>query len=97
MFQKIEDDEAVIVENGVYRTAEVYEYNGGLYLRAKGGFVRLKADGSTSASRVRLECLHRDGPLFRDRFGRIRVSPNEGSKAISLGDDGALLIEDKSK
>lgn len=85
MFKKIETDEALIVERGVYRPAEVYEGpEGGLYAKAKGGFVRLKANGSTSHPTVSCNTLARDGALYQDQFGRLAVSAGEGRKVCAL-------------
>jgi len=36
----------------------------------------LKANGSTSHARTQLVELHRDGDLYQDTFGRLRVDGN---------------------
>lgn len=96
MFKRIDDDEAVIVENGVFRPAEVYERDGLLFVKAKGGFVRVKADGSTSHPNVRVETLAREGPLYKDAFGRLAVSMADGRKPVMLTHSGETMqIEDK--
>lgn len=93
MFKRIDEDEALIVENGVFKPVEVYEGpNGGLYVKAKGGFLRVKSNGSTSSSGVRLESLHREGDLFQDDFSRLCVTPTgPGSKRkqVFIRGDGA--------
>ena len=81
-----------MVHNGVYKPAKLYEYNGGLYAAVGGGFVRLKANGATSHPQIRLEVLHRDGPLFQDRFGRIRVMPGDGSRELLLDENGTFFL-----
>lgn len=96
MFKRIDDDEALIVENGVYRPAEVYEGpGGGLYLKAKGGFVRVKNNGSTSHPTVKLHTLARDAALFTDQFGRLCVTtaPDRKEVQIRLDKEGVTLIE----
>lgn len=92
MFKHLEDDEAVVVENGVYRPVPLYERNGGLYAGIKGGFVRIKANGATSHPGVRLDVLYRDGPLWQDRFGRVCVADGEGHRPLALMDDGTLRL-----
>ena len=85
MFKNLPEDEAVLIENGVYRTAKIYQRSdGSLFAQAKGGFVRLKADGSTSHDKVRLETLHREAPLFKDRFGRLCTAPGSGRTEVQL-------------
>lgn len=97
MFKHIDTDEALIVERGVFKPAEVYEGpDGGLYVKAKGGFVRLKSDGSTSHSTVKVKSLAREGPLYRDAWQRLSVSPGTDRKACLLAppseSDGPLAL-----
>jgi len=99
MFKKIETDEALIVERGVYKMAEVYEGpDGGLYIKAKGGFVRVKEKGDTSHSAVAVQTLAREGPLFRDTWGRLCVTAEgpEARKPVALSNDGGRLALPKA-
>lgn len=100
MFKKLELDKALIVtKSGVYKPTDVYEGpEGGLYVAASGGFVRVYERGSTSSGTINLHMLHRDGPLFRDPHGRLCVTGEGGRKPVQLGSDteGRMLIENKS-
>lgn len=94
LFQKIEGENAIIVQKGVYRQCELYERMGAVYAKVGTGFIRLYANGSTSQAISRLETLAYDGPLFADRLGRLTTQQTD--KPICVTDDGALQIEDKS-
>lgn len=96
MFKRIDEDEALIVERGVYKPAEIYAGPGdGLYIKAKGGFVRIKSNGSTSHDTVKLQTLMREGPLYQDQFGRLCFSPGDGRKdcLLTIAADGVTKIE----
>jgi hypothetical protein len=84
MFQIIEGETAVIREGGVYKEVQLATRNGGeLYVKAKGGFVRLYADGSTSAgSKCAIDTLALDTPLFKDRLGKLCIAPGENRTAL---------------
>lgn len=74
MFKLMEGQIAVIVERGVYKEVEIATRNGGeLYVKAKGGFIRLHADGSTSVgSKCRVDTLSIGGQRFyTDRYGKL--------------------------
>ena len=92
MFKKIDDDEALVVEAGVYKPVELYELNGSLFAKCKGGFVRLKANGSTSHASVKLITLHREGPLFQDRFGRLCVEDGSDRRQLHLSVDDEGIV-----
>lgn len=94
MFKRIDGDEALIVQKGVYLAADLYEMDGGLFAKAKGGFIRLKADGSTSHSDVRVQKLITDRPLFCNRFSQLCTQDGEGRKevaALPTPDDKAIV------
>lgn len=82
-FKEIEGDTALIVERGVFRQVPLYERNGVLFAKAKGGFVRLSENGSTSHDAVSFTELLYEGDLYRDPFGRLCVTPGERRKAIA--------------
>lgn len=92
MFKKLEGDEAVVASGGVYKPCELYSWENGLYIKLGSGYVRLKADGTTSKDGVALKYLATDRPLFKDRFGRIAIS---GEKRIFLTDDGKVTEQAK--
>lgn len=85
MFQKIDESEALIVTGGVYKPVSVYQGpEGGLFLQVPGGFVRAKADGSTSKHNVRLVQLHHETRILKDSFGRLCVTEGAGRKPLYI-------------
>jgi hypothetical protein len=82
LFQHVEGEAAVIINNGVYRQCDVYTRDGYLYAKIAGGFVRLYADGSTTKPKARLDHLTWDAPLSRDATGRL-CTP-DAARAIPL-------------
>lgn len=72
-FKHLEGETVILVQNGVYRQADLYEWKGGLFAKSSGGFVRLKENGSTSKDGINIDTLIFDGELQRDRFGRLAV------------------------
>ena len=85
LFQTLEGEIAVVYENGVYKECSVAVRNSGeLYVKAKGGFVRLYADGSTSGgSKMKLDTITVADPLFKDRFGRLCIGEAEHRKPLT--------------
>lgn len=98
-FKSIEDGSAIVILNGVYQEVALAEMDGNLFAEiSKGKFVRLKADGSASLVKLRLELLEYSGPLYSDKFGRLTVVAGEGYKPLMSLPDGRiepLQIEDK--
>ncbi|MCW4115638.1 hypothetical protein NPA31_011755 [Aurantimonas sp. MSK8Z-1] len=90
-FQHLEGDAAILVENGVYKQADLYQRDGFLFARTSGGFVRLMADGSTSKARLRLDVLSVDQPLHRDAVGRLCLPTAAGARLLSDDRKRALL------
>ena len=97
MFKQIQGENAIIVRSGVYRQCDLYERAGEIFARVGNGFVRLYADGSTSQPKTSITVLAFNGNLFADRLGRLTIQPGENFKRISVTNEGALQIEDKSK
>mgnify|MGYP003119046768 CR=1 FL=1 len=95
MFQTLEGELAVTVENGVYREAALaVRNNGELYVKAKGGYLRLYADGSTSGgSKCRLDTLALDADFYTDRLGRLCIA--KGTDRKPLGETPAFLTIEK--
>lgn len=92
LFQQIEGDVAVLSQNGVYKQVDVYERDGALYAKHGGGFIRLYADGATSQSKVRLDVLHFEGPLFKDALGRLFCHDKaKGVRALDSNNQQKLL------
>jgi len=90
MFKKIDEDEALMQINGVYKPVELYELNGCLFAAVAGGFVRLKGNGSTSMPKMKVITLLREGPLFQDTFGRLCVEGGEGRREVMLTNTGEI-------
>lgn len=96
MFSRLEGDTAILVHRGVYRSADLFSWDGKLFAQVAGGYVRLRADGSTTKDGVRLEHMEFEGPLYADRFGRLTVQGGEGRKPVALTAEGVLQIEHKN-
>jgi hypothetical protein len=99
MFKKIDTDQALIVQKGLFKPVDVYEGpEGGLYIKIGSGYARIRQNGSTSVEGVALQMLHRDEPVFKDAFGRLCTTGGDGRKPMSLTADNEgrpLLIEAK--
>lgn len=76
-FQELEGDLAIVIVKGVYKQAPLYTWDGQLFARVGGGFIRLKKDGSTSVPSTRLEHIETDLALFADTFGRLRIEQRD--------------------
>lgn len=85
MFQIIEGEMAVVREGGVYKEVELATRNNGeLYVKAKGGFVRLMADGTSSlGSKLTLDTLTLDAAYHKDRLGKLCISAAPDRKALA--------------
>ncbi|MEM9043505.1 MAG: hypothetical protein AAGC81_02335 [Pseudomonadota bacterium] len=95
MFNKLEGDTCIVRHNGVYRPADLYVWDGKLFAKIGSGYVRLRANGTTTKDGTFLEHMEIEEPLFADKFGRLAVEPGSGRKEIARTDDGQLLIERK--
>ena len=92
MFKQIVGQSAVVRKGGVFRTCDLYSYRGQLFAKFGAGFVRLNADGGSSLDGLAMDLLVYDGPLFKDRFGRLCVEPIEGTKPLQVTPDGTILV-----
>lgn len=90
-FQEIEGEAAVLVENGVYKQVPLYSRDGYIYAKIGGGFVRLMADGATTKSKMRLDFMSFDQPLFRDALGRLCTETVSGAKQLEPAKQQLLL------
>lgn len=91
LFKALEGQVAVIVENGVYKQADLFGRDGYLYAKIGSGFVRLYADGSTTKAKCRIDALHVDAALYQDRLGRMCDASVTGGKVLT-NDQAKLLI-----
>lgn len=73
-FKEITGETVVLSHGGVFRQADLYEWDGKLFAKHGTGYVRLKENGSTSKDGVNIEMLYFDGELRKDKFGRLRVT-----------------------
>lgn len=92
LFNKLEGDTVMLLQSGVYKPSELYEWGGALFAKAAGGYVRLRVNGTTSKDGVSLQHMETDKSLFSDKFGRLTLEKS-GNKPIALGGDGKLQIE----
>jgi len=100
MFKHLTGDTAIVRKNGVFRTCDLYSYKGQLFVKYGAGFIRLNSDGGSSVDTVQLDMLVYDGPLYKDRFGRLCVEPSEGLIALQVNVEGlitTLSIEGPTK
>ena len=86
-FKQLTGETVVLQSNGIFKQSDLYEWDGKLFAKHAGGFIRLKENGSTSKDGVNIEMLYLDAPLLKDRFGRLCVS---GGKPIDK--DKATLL-----
>lgn len=91
LFKHLEGENAVLVENGVYKQTDLYTRDGALFAKAGGGFVRLYADGSTSKAKCRIEALLMDGVLCRDKLGRLCDASVNGAQSLSALQEQLLI------
>ena len=96
MFTKIEGRQAVIQQAGVSRVCDLYVgWDQRLYAGYGGGYIALKATGSTSKDMANVKFLEYNGPLYADAFEHLYTVPVEGkTKKMLKVEPGAqqLLI-----
>lgn len=90
MFKKLEGDTVVLQKGGVFKVCDLYAYRGYLFANYAGGYIRLTADGHASVPGVSVDMLAYEGPLYKDRFGRLAVSAGEGYTALQSNPDGTI-------
>lgn len=90
LFRELEGDAAIVVSGGVYKHVKVYLRDGYLFAGFSGGYVRLKADGTTSKDKLRLDHLETGIPLHKDHYGRLGT--NEIKDAQPIASDEVLRI-----
>lgn len=90
MFKMLEGDTAILVQNGVYKVADLATRNGFLFAKLGSGYVRLYANGTTSKDGIRIDALSTEKTLFRDRLSRLcdgsvtGAEPVETEKLLAL-------------
>lgn len=91
MFKKLEGDTAVVVQKGAYKQGDLYEWQGGLFVRIGSSFYRLKADGATSHIDIKLCAVALDKTIYSDRFGRLCTEPGEDRKPLLAAPEGGFI------
>lgn len=99
-FKQVEGEYVIVVLNGVYKQVSLHERDGLLYAQASGGYVQLRADGSTNHDKIRFTELSWEGHLHQTKFGKLcRPDTVEGSarlggdqqRKLLIGHDGSVL------
>lgn len=90
MFVQISGQSAVVRKGGVFRTCDLYSYRGHLFAKWGNGYVRLNADGASSLDGLQIDMLAYEGPLFKDKFGRLAVQQESGYTALQANPDGSI-------
>ncbi len=91
MFKHLPGESAVVRKGGIFRTCDLYEYRGALFVKYGSGFVRLNADGGARLDGLSIDMLAYDKPLFKDRFGRLCVNDEGGYTAVQANPDGTIV------
>lgn len=75
MFHVIQDAYCIVRQrNGVHKQAKVYQYNNGLYVGVKGGYVRLMKDGNVGTPDMSwIELVTHDIKRTQDAMGRLVI------------------------
>lgn len=94
MFNKLEGDSVLLRYRGAYRPCDLYTFQGGIFAKNGSSYIRLRADGTTSQDGVFFVYLEYEGPLFKDRFGRLSHCLKDGYSAlfIQTSEDKQLLV-----
>lgn len=97
MFRELVGDTAVLKEGGVYKVCPLYEYNGYLFAKVGGGYVKLYDTGSTSKSNGKLSIdtmqIDTTQMLYRDDHGRLMTSKVNDKVRTITPTARALLLE----
>jgi hypothetical protein len=83
LFSKLDGDQVVLINDGVWKQADVYVRNGVLFAAMSGGFIRLMHDGATSKPKVRIDALVMDNKLYRGPHGQLGIEPLEGWQPLA--------------
>lgn len=92
LFKELEGDVAIVASGGVYKQVPIFTRNGYLFAAVSGGYVRLKADGTTSKDKLRLEHLETEVHLHKDKFGRLGTREIADAKPLLPDDTERLML-----
>lgn len=90
-FKPLEGDTVILLSGGVYKQCDLFTWDGKLFAKFGGGFVRLREDATTTKPNVTFEHMEYNGPMYRDRFGRLCTAEGEGHTPVALGDGGRYV------
>ena len=80
-FKPMPGETVVLVQNGTYKQADVFEWNGRVFAKFGAGFIRLRRDGSTSKDGVRVEYFYTESDIYRDALGNLWFNPPDVAAA----------------
>lgn len=93
MFNRLEGETAILRKGGVFKVVDLYERNGLLFAAWGGGYVRLYANGTSSADKVNIDTLAiEESKLYKTRLGVLTVAPGDGRKALTADETNPLML-----
>lgn len=72
-FSQVPEAFVVTLEKGIYRQTELYEKEGKLFAKQKGGYIVLFNDGKTSVPSVKWEGINGAGYKKKSTYGRLEI------------------------
>lgn len=92
LFKELEGDTAIVVSGGVYKQVQIFTRNGYLFAAVSGGYVRLKADGTTSKDKLRLVHIETEVELHKGQFGYLGNSEIADAEPLLPDDTQRLML-----
>ena len=92
LFKELEGDVAIVASGGVYKQVPIFTRNGYLFAAVSGGYVRLKADGTTSKDKLRLVHIETEVELHKGQFGFLGNGDIADAKPLLPGDTKRLML-----
>lgn len=92
LFKELEGDVAIVASGGVYKQVPIFTRNGYLFAAVSGGYVRLKADGTTSKDKLRLVHIETEVELHKGQFGYLGDSEIVDAKPLLPEDTQRLML-----
>lgn len=88
MFKKLEGDQVLLRTRGVYKPTELYEFDGKLFAKSNGGFIRLNQNGSTSQADTSIDFMRIERIIYADRFGNLCTEEASDRKPLKVTSQG---------
>lgn len=82
MFEIEEESRTILVKDGICTVQNVYSWKSKIFASWGDGYVRLKADSTTSCSSVRLAYLYTEKQVYYDQKLRLCFSDEEDKKKL---------------